>query len=95
MININIYSFVFISFNLSSSTGVHSTTDEYDKHPNEVVKNEELTYNSSSGRVWSSTTITSSTTSILAFTLLLLVLVKQYNNLFNFSNSWCQRWNAA
>lgn len=25
-------------------------TDEYDKHPNEVVKNEELTYNSASDR---------------------------------------------
>lgn len=32
---------------VDADTNSTIVTDEYDKHPNEVVKNEELTYNSS------------------------------------------------
>lgn len=38
------YVFFFISFSFS-----RIRSDEYDKHPNEVVKNEELTYNNNAG----------------------------------------------
>ena len=54
-------------------------TDEYDKHPNEVVKNEELTYNSFGYRS------TRPSSSMIQLSLILTLIVYAFN-LSNFSH---------
>jgi ephrin-B len=66
-------------------------TSEYDKHPNEVVKNEELTYSNAANSQYNYKTLCN--TMLYTFVSLTIILVPPpyYLNSFSHIPLWCQR----